>query len=227
MNEDAFSGRIALVTGASRGLGFAVARRLCAGGATVFALARTLGGLEDLDDLARQDGGSRPTLLPLDLTDDGALERMGAAIHERHGCLDWLIHCAAHAAPLSPVGHIAEKDLEKSWKINARAVQKLLRSVDPLLKQSTQARAVFMCDPRLGQSFWGAYATTKEAGLGMARSYAAEVEKAGVSVIFHQPPEMPTALRARFYPGQKAEEFTSCAEAAEDVLAALTTPKSD
>jgi len=173
MTNQRYSGRIALVTGASRGLGFAVAQNLCAQGATVFALARTLGGLEDLDDLANKDDGSRPTLLPLDITDDGAIERLGAAIYERHGKLDLFVHCAAHAPPLAPVGHVANKDLDKAWKINGRATQQLLRSLDPLL---------------------------------------------GVKVTFHQPPEMPTALRARFYPGQNPEELTLCKDAAAALL---------
>jgi len=222
MTDQSLSGRIALVTGASRGLGFAVSRQLCARGATVFALARTLGGLEDLDDLVQQDGGNRPTLLPLDITDDGAIERLGAAIHERHGHLDAFVHCAAHATPLTPVGHVATKDLDKAWKVNARAVQQLLRSLDPLLQASDTAKAIFMVDPRIGSPFWSTYAVTKDAGLGFARSYAAEVAQSSVEVAFHQPPEMPTALRARFFPGQNAGDFTPCAEAAGGVVNLLS-----
>jgi NAD(P)-dependent dehydrogenase (short-subunit alcohol dehydrogenase family) len=221
MSDQSFSGRIALVTGASRGLGFAVARALCNRGATVFALARTLGGLEELDDLVKADGGTRPTLLPLDVTDDGAIERLGAAIHERHGHLDILVHCAAHAPPLAPVGHVAPKDLDKAWTINARAVQQLIRSLDPLLRASAGAKAVFMTDDRAGKAFWSAYAVSKDAGLGFARSYAAEIEKTDVEVIFHTPPRMQTALRARFYPGQKDTDLTSCADAAQKVLERL------
>ena len=221
MKDQSYDGRIALVTGASRGLGFAVARQLCAKGATVFALARTLGGLEDLDDLVQQDGGSRPTLLPLDITDDGAIERLGATIYERHGRLDILVHCAAHATPLSPVGHVAAKDLDKSWKVNGRAVQQMIRSLDPLLKAADGAKAVFMDDDRSGLAFWSTYSVSKAAGLGFARCYAAESENTTARVIFHQPPEMPTALRARAYPGQNAAEFTPCAEAAKGVIALL------
>lgn len=221
MSEQSLSGRIALVTGASRGLGYAASRELCLRGATVFALARTLGGLEDLDDAVQQAGGQRPTLLPLDITDDGAIERLGAAIHERHGRLDAFIHCAAQAAPLSPVGHVANKDLDKAWKVNARALQQLLRSIDPLLQQSEAGKAIFMLDPRFGSPFWSAYAATKEAGLGFARSYSAETAQSPIEVVFHQPPAMPTALRARFYPGQNADELTPCADAAKDVVALL------
>ena len=218
MTDQRYSGQIALVTGASRGLGFAVSHQLCTQGATVFALARTLGGLEDLDDQVQKEGGTRPTLLPLDITDDGAIERLGAAIHERHGKLDLFVHCAAHAPPLTPVGHVATKDLDKAWKINGRAVQQLLRSLDPLLKTSESGHAIFMTDPHSSEPFWSTYAVTKEAGLTFARTYAAEVEKTAIKVSFHQPPEMPTALRARFYPGQNPDALTSCQEAAKAML---------
>ena len=221
MADQRYSGRIALVTGASRGLGFAVARQLCESGATVFALARTLGGLEDLDDLVKRNGGVRPTLLPLDITDDAAIERLGAAIHERHGKLDLFVHCAAHAPPLTPVGHVASKDLDKAWKVNGRATQQLLRSLDPVLRLSESAHAIFMSDPRSNMPFWSAYSVSKEAGFGFARTYGAEAQSAGVTVTFHRPPEMPTALRARFYPGQDAGELTSCADAAKGVLALI------
>jgi NAD(P)-dependent dehydrogenase (short-subunit alcohol dehydrogenase family) len=111
--------------------------------------------------------------------------------------------------------------LDKSWKINGRAVQQLLRSLDPLLRASDNGRAIFMTDPRQGAAYWSAYSTSKEAGLGFARSYAAEVEKSKIDVVFHQPPEMPTALRARFYPGQNADDLTPCSVAAEDVVRLL------
>ncbi len=221
MTQENYNERIALVTGASRGFGFAVAKALCERGATVFALARTLGGLEDLDDLVQQSKGVRPVLLPLDITDDSAIERLGAAIHERHGRLDLLIHCAAHAPPLTPVGHITAKDLDKAWKINGRAVQQLIRSVDPLLRASEKGQAVFMTDPHENAPFWGTYAVTKEAGLGFARAYAAETAQSGIKVIFHQPPEMPTALRSRFYPGQNTGALTLCTDAGRLLLDSL------
>jgi len=218
MSDQTYSGRIALVTGASRGLGFAVARLLCERGATVFALARTLGGLEDLDDTVKKSGGGRPTLLPLDITDDAAVERLGAAIHERHGRLDILIHCAAHAPPLAPVGHVATKDIDKAWKVNGRAVQQLIRSLDPLFRATDDAKAVFMSDPRHANPFWSAYSVSKEAGLGFASAYAAEVKNTGITITIHRPPEMPTALRSRFYPGQDGAELTPCIDAARGVL---------
>lgn len=221
MTDSVYSGRIALVTGASRGLGIAVARGLCMRGATVFALARTMGGLEELDDLVTAEGGIRPTLLPLDLTDREAVKRLGPAIGERHGRLDVLVHCAANAPPLSPVGHVAAKDLEAAWKVNGGSVQSLLTTLDPLFREADAARAVFMADPHEGKPFWGTYHATKQAGLAFARAYAEENGKSGFRAVFHQPPPMPTALRNRFFPGEDKDALTPCAKAAEGVLAVL------
>ncbi len=210
--------RIALVTGASRGLGFSTARALASQGMQVWALARTQGGLEDLDDRIAEDGGIRPTLLPLDITDTEAMERMAEAIFQRHGRLDVLVHCAIHAPRLSPVIHADAKDLDKAFAINARAVQTLLRVTDPLLNASGDARAVFLTDSFDGKPLWSPYHAAKDAGLAFARAYAAEREKAGIRVIFHRPPAMPTAMRGRFYPGEDSTKLTPCAKAAQGVV---------
>ena len=139
------SGKIALVTGASRGLGYAVAVELAARGVHVIALARTVGGLEDLDDIiAKSPGGC--TLTPMDITDDAGLERLGAAIHGRWGKLDLMIHCAAEAAPMSPAEHTAAKDFDKAMAVNARSCQRMIRVVDPLLKAADAAEAIFIED---------------------------------------------------------------------------------
>ncbi len=211
--------KIVLVTGASRGLGFATARVLAERGLHVYAMARTLGGLEELDDCVKADGGKRPTLLPVDITDDGGIERVAQALHERHGRLDALIHCAAHAPALSPVDHVAAKDLEKSWAINAQGVQRLIHALDPVLMKSNAPVAVFMTDPKEDNPFWSCYNVTKGAGVSFARTYAAERVKTALRVIFHQPPPMPTALRARFYPSETKDALTPCAEAAKAVSA--------
>ena len=221
MTDSPHIGRIALVTGASRGLGFAMAKALCLKSATVFALARTLGGLEELDDLVKAEGGTRPALLPLDLTDDGAVTRLGEAIMERHGRLDLLVHCAAQGSVLSPVAHIAAKDLDALWAVNGRAVQHLLLALDPVFRAADAPVAVYMTDPHEGAPFWSGYEATKRAGLDFARSHAAESERTGFRAIFHQPPPMPTALRNRFFPGEDKSALTPCAEAAEAVLARL------
>lgn len=213
--------RIALVTGASRGLGFAVARAMAGRGVQVWALARTQGALEELDDCIAGDGGVRPTLLPLDITDDSALERMAEAIHQRHGRLDTLIHCAIHAPHLSPVTHLDVKTLDRCFAVNARAVQRVLRVTDPLFAKAAAPAAVFLTDPQEGKALWSPYHAAKEAGLAFARAYAAETQKAGMTVHFHRPPPMPTGTRARFYPGENRETLTPCAEAAAGVLALL------
>ena len=210
--------RIALVTGASRGLGFSVARALAGRGYRVWALARTQGALEELDDAVAQDGGIRPTLLPLDITDDKALERMAEAIHQRHGRLDLLVHCAIHAPHLSPVTHLDAKTLDTAFSINARAVQRLLTVADPLLGAAPDPVAIFVTDSQEGKALWSPYHATKEAGIAFARAWAAEREKAGVTAHFHRPPPMATATRARFYPSENREKLTPCAEAAQGVL---------
>ena len=215
--------RIALVTGASRGLGFALARALASQDTQVWALARTQGGLEDLDDRVTEDGGIRPTLLPMDITDTDAIERVAEAIHQRHGRLDTLIHCAIHAPRLSPVIHADTKELDKAFAINARAVQTLLRVTDPLLAASDTPRAVFMTDSFDGKALWSPYHASKEAGLAFARAWAAERDKMGIRVDFHRPPPMPTAMRGRFYPGEDNTKLTPCAEAAQGVISLLRT----
>jgi len=213
--------RIALVTGASRGLGFSVARALAGRDTQVWALARTQGALEELDDIIAQDGGIRPTLLPLDITDDAALERMAEAMAGRHGRLDLLVHCAIHAPHLSPVTHLDAKTLDKCFGINALAVPRLLRAIDPLLAQSERPAAVFVTDSHAGKALWSPYHASKEAGIAFARAYAAEREKAGIAVHFHDAPPMPTATRARFYPSENRDGLTPCADVAQEMLAVL------
>lgn len=213
--------RIALVTGASRGLGFSVARTLAGRGYQVWALARTQGALEELDDAIAADGGLRPTLLPLDITDDKALERMAEAIHQRHGRLDLLVHCAIHAPHLSPVTHLDVKTLDTAFAVNARAVQKLLTVTDPLLGAAEVPAAIFVTDSQEGKALWSPYHATKEAGIAFARAWAAEREKAGIAAHFHRPASMPTATRARFYPSENRDALMPCAEAAEKVLSLI------
>src|SRR6201989_84521 len=135
--------RIALVTGASRGIGYATARALAKAGAHVVAVARTQGGLEELDDEIRKDGGSA-TLVPLNLIDFEGIARLGAALHERHGKLDILVGNAGIAGPSSPLGHIEMKPWNEVMAINASANFQLIRCMEPLLKQSDAGRAVFV-----------------------------------------------------------------------------------
>jgi NAD(P)-dependent dehydrogenase (short-subunit alcohol dehydrogenase family) len=199
--------RLAFVAGASRGLGFACALEAARRGYHVVALARTVGGLEALDDAIREAGGSA-TLTPLDLTDDPALERLGAALHERWGALDLWLHCAAFPPMLSPAPHADIEDLDKAWAINAHAIQRLIRALDPLLRAAPAGRAVLMDDRREPQAFFGAYLASKAAARAIWTSWALETRKTDLRVVRALPPPMPTALRARFYPGENRGALT-------------------
>lgn len=192
--------KIVLVTGASRGLGYAVALELAQRGAHVVALARTVGGLEDLADEMEALGASS-TLVPLDITDDEGLARMARAIFDRWGRLDILVHAAAQAAPCAPVSLAAEKDIDRSFAVNTRATQRLIAMCDPLLK-TANGQAIYVTDQRAGLGNFGAYGASKAAGAALVDSWAAEVAALGVQVKAFTPAPMATALRARFYPGE-------------------------
>lgn len=214
-SDKALDGRIALVTGASRGIGYAVALELARAGAHVVALARTVGGLEDLDDAIRADGGTA-TLVPVDLKDMPALDRLGASIHERWGRLDILVGNAGILGTLSPVGHIREKDWDAAMTINVTANWRLLRSLDPLLRASDAGRAVFVTSGASfkARPFWATYATTKAALETLVRTYAAEVEKMGVKANLFSPGPVRTAMRAKAMPGEDPETLPAPADVA-------------
>lgn len=219
----ALQGRVALVTGASRGFGRAAAAAIGAAGAHVVALARTTGGLEELDDQIQSAGGSA-TLVPLDLTDAPTLSRLGAALHERWGKLDLWVHTAVHAAPLQPAEHIDANELDRSVALNVLAFQGLIRVLDPLLRLAPEPRALIAADDRAGEKFFGTYGATKAAQSALTRSWAAE-SGARITIEEIVPPPMPTALRARFFPGEPRDELTPPAEVAERLLAHIgTTP---
>ena len=213
------TGQVALVTGASRGLGFAAARAFGAAGAHVCALARTVGGLEELDDAVKAAGG-QTTLVPLDIADDAGLARMGAALHARFGRVDLWLHTGVYAPPLSPAAHVGEKELDLALGTNVRAFQRLLRCLDPLLGAAPAGRAVIAADDRAGEGYHGLYAATKAAQAALARAWAAEAAgRITVSEIL--PPPMPSAVRGRFYPGERRDGLTSADEVAARLLAAL------
>jgi NAD(P)-dependent dehydrogenase (short-subunit alcohol dehydrogenase family) len=213
--------RVVLVTGASRGLGYALARALGARGDQVVALARTVGGLEDLADEIEAAGGPTPTLVPLSMTDEGGLQRLGLALHERWGRLDLAIHCAAHAPPLAPAPHIADKDFDQTFEVNLRGTERLIVVLHPLLAAAPSGRFVYPADNRAGQPFFGAYGASKAAAEALVRSFAAESEKIGPKVTLVHPNPMPTALRARFYPGEDPARLTPTADEAARLLALI------
>ena len=213
---------IILVTGASRGLGYATAQALAAPDRHIIAVARTVGGLEELDDAIGEAGGSA-TLVPLDITDEAGLQQLGLSIHQRWGRLDGFIHCAAHAVPLSPVGHVGEKDLDRAWAVNARATQRLITMLDPLLRAAKAGRAIMAEDTHTAPQFYSAYAASKAAGLTFWRSWAAETVALGLTVRSFAPDRMPTALRARFFPGENRDALASTASQAEALIAAFSS----
>ena len=190
--------KLVLITGASRGLGAAFAEAL-APTHHILAVARTVGALEELDDRIKAKGG-QATLAPLDICDDGAMQHLCASVHQRWGALDLWIHSAVHAAPLTPVDHIQPKDFSKSLDVNVTATARLIRYVAPLL--GATGRAVFFDDPTPGRAFFGDYGATKAAQMSLAHSWKAETAKTGPEVSILTPNPMPTALRARFHPGE-------------------------
>jgi NAD(P)-dependent dehydrogenase (short-subunit alcohol dehydrogenase family) len=211
--------RIALVTGASRGFGFACAAAMGEAGAHVLALGRTVGGLEELDEKISASGGNA-TLIPVDIRDDPGLERMGAAIHGRWGRVDLWLHTAIHAAPLQPAEHIAAKELDQTIAVNIRAYQRLIRVVDPLLRLSDSPMALIAADDPAGKKFHGTYAAAKAAQSALTKAWAAE-SGARITIAEIVPPPMPTALRARFHPGEDRAPLTPIEDAAARLMARL------
>jgi NAD(P)-dependent dehydrogenase (short-subunit alcohol dehydrogenase family) len=196
--------RTALVTGASRGLGSAIAEQLALRGWHVVAVARTVGGLEELDDRVKavgMPGAGGLTLAPMDVTNDDAMRHLCRSVHDRWGGLGLWVHAAIHAAPLAPVGSLDAKDWDKSIATNTRATGSLIPMVEPLLR-AQGGTALFFDDPRAGLPFFGAYGATKAAQIALARSWQAETAKHGPRVMIETPAPMPTATRARFFPGE-------------------------
>jgi NAD(P)-dependent dehydrogenase (short-subunit alcohol dehydrogenase family) len=220
------AGRIALVTGASRGIGAAAARRFAAEGAQLVLVARTVGGLEELDDRIRQDGGQGATLVPLDLREFDAIDRLGASLYERFGRLDVLVGNAGVLGTLSPVGHIEPPGWAEVMDINLTANWRLIRSLDPLLRRSQAGRAIFVSSgaAATAHAYWGAYAVSKAALEMLVKTYAAELAKTNVRANLIDPGAVRTAMRAKAFPGEDpqslrtpeaiAETFVELAEAA-------------
>lgn len=200
MTDTPQSEKLALVTGASRGLGRAIAEDLGQRGWHVLAVARTTGGLEELDDAIRAKGGAA-TLAPLDVTNEGAMAHLAQSILGRWGRLDLWVHTAVHAAPLSPAAHADPKDLDKSVACNIRATAQLIAVLTPLL-QAGRGTAMHFDDPRAGEKFFGLYGATKAAQTALVRSWQAECARTGPRVMIETPAPMPTATRARFFPGE-------------------------
>ena len=205
--------RFAVITGASRGIGRAVALGMAAEGAHVILVAKTVGGLEEVDDEIRKVGG-KATLVPMDLTDFAAIDRLGATIFERWGKLDILIANAGMLGTLTPMSHMEPKDWDKTVAVNVTANYRLIRSLEPLLKRSDAGRAVFVtsgaaekCKP-----YWGGYSVTKAALNAMMKTWAAETEKSPIRVNAVSPGPTRTAMRKKAMPGEDPTTLTKPAD---------------
>jgi NAD(P)-dependent dehydrogenase (short-subunit alcohol dehydrogenase family) len=211
--------RIALVTGASRGIGYATARALARAGAHIVAVARTQAGLEELDDDIRNDGGSA-TLVPLNLSDFDGIARLGAALHERHGKLDILVGNAGVAGPSSPLGHIDLKAWNDVIAVNVTANFQLIRCMEPLLKQSDAGRAVFVTSAAASKAsaYLAPYAASKAALETLARAWAQETAATSIRVNLFDPGPIRTRMRASVFPGEDPMTLDTPEQAAEFIL---------
>ncbi len=201
--KPSLEGRIALVTGASRGIGRAAAIALAKAGAHVILTARTVGGLEEADDEIREAGGSA-TLVPMNLRDFDAIDRLGASIYERWGRLDGFLGNAGVLGQLSPLAHLEPKTFQEVLDVNLTANWRLIRSLDPLLRLSDAGRVLFVTSgaARKHTAYWGAYALSKAALESLALTYAAECETTKVKVNLINPGPMRTAMRKKAMPGE-------------------------
>jgi NAD(P)-dependent dehydrogenase (short-subunit alcohol dehydrogenase family) len=218
------TGRVALVTGASRGIGYFVAKRLAAAGAHVVAVARTVGGLEELDDEIkagrRKTGKGEATLVPLDLTDMPGIDRLGGAIHDRWGKLDILVANAGALGVISPIGHVEAKTFEKVMAVNVTGTWRLIRSVDPLLRMSDAGRAIVVTSSlaHSARAFWAPYAASKAAVEALMRSWSEETRDMPLRVNAFDPGRSRTAMRAQAMPGEDPMTVPHPSEIAEHIM---------
>jgi len=225
ISDEALDGRIALITGASRGIGRALALRFAELGAHVILVARTQGALEELDDEIVKISGQSATLLPLDLTDFDAIDRMGAAIYERWGKLDILVGNAGILGSLNPMAQMDPKLWNQVMAINLTANWRLIRSCDPLLRQSDAGRAIFVTSTvgAEARAYWSAYSVSKAALEMMVRTYAAELQKTDVCANLINPGATRTNMRAKAMPGENPENVKT-ADAVVDYFVELALP---
>jgi len=211
--------RIALVTGASRGIGYATALALAKAGAHVIAVARTQGGLEELDDAIVAAGGTA-TLVPLNMTDSEGIARLGAALHERHGKLDILVGNAGIAGPSSPLRHIELKPWNDVIAVNVTANFQLIRCMEPLLRQSDAGRAVFITSGVASKAtaYLGPYAASKAALDTLVRVWAAETAITPIRVNLFSPGPIRTRMRAQVFPGEDPMTLDTPEQVAEFIL---------
>lgn len=216
--------RVALVSGASRGIGYFLAKQLAAAGAHVIAVARTVGGLEELDDEIKAEharsGRGEATLVPLDLTDFPGIDRLGGAIHERWGRLDILVANAGVLGVIAPLGHVEAKVFDRVIAVNVTGTWRLIRAVDPLLRRSDAGRAIILSSgaAHSARAFWGPYAASKAAVEALARSWADETKNLPLRVNSVDPGATRTAMRAEAMPGENPATLPHPAEVAAGII---------
>jgi NAD(P)-dependent dehydrogenase (short-subunit alcohol dehydrogenase family) len=200
----ALAGRIALVTGASRGIGRAVAKRYAEEGADLILTARTVGALEELDDEIRAINGKTSLLVPMDVRNFDTIDQLGAGLYERYGRLDVLVGNAAVLGQMSPLSHIDPTAWQDVVDTNLTANWRLIRSLDPLLRQSAAGRAIFVSSSvgREVRAYWGAYAVSKAALEMLVGIYAKEVQQSAVRANLVDPGRTRTRMRAAAFPGE-------------------------
>lgn len=213
--EKRLAGRLALVTGASRGLGRAVALALARQGAHIVATARTVGALEELDDDIRALGGTT-TLLPLDLRKGDKIDQLGPTLFQRWGKLDILVGNAGQLGPLSPLPHITVDAWSTVLDVNLTANWRLIRTLDPLLQRSSAGRAIFVTSGASSghHAYWGPYAVSKAGLEALVRTYAAELESSSVRANLINPGAVRTQMRAKAFPGENPETLPTPSEIA-------------
>ena len=208
--------KIALVTGASRGIGRAAALALAEAGAPVIAVARTEGALTELDDEIRAATGRSATLVPLDLADGDAIDQLGFALHQRFGRVDIIVHAAGILGPLTPVSHIEPKHWERVLAVNLTAAYRLIRTSEPLLRASAAPRAIFLTSSRAHRpkAFWGPYGATKAGLENLVRTWADELENTPIRAVLLEPGAMRTRMRAEAMPGEDPQTLPDPSEIA-------------
>jgi NAD(P)-dependent dehydrogenase (short-subunit alcohol dehydrogenase family) len=211
--------RIALVTGASRGIGYATAIALARAGAHIVAIGRTVGGLEELDDAVR-GAGSAATLVPLDMRDYDGLYRLAAALNERYQRLDVLVGNAAIGGQRSPLGHVMPPAWDEALAINVTANWQLIRAMDGLIRRSAAGRAVFITSGAAtnARAYAGPYSVSKAALNALARTYAAETDGTNVRVNLFNPGPTRTRMRAQVMPGEDPMTLPTPEQVAEKIL---------
>ena len=216
-----FDGRVALVTGASRGFGFAVAVALARRGTHVISVGRTAGALEALDDRIRDLGGST-TLVPLDICDADGVARLGGEIRKRWQRLDFWVHTAVHAPPLSPLAHSFQRDLTKCLEVNVVAVAGLIGVITPMLTLGT-GTVVHVDDQVHSGKFHGAYSASKAAQRTLFEAWRDETSSASGRLLAFSPRPMPSGVRAKFHPGEDRSSLASPEHEAEELISQISS----